>query len=200
MTYKSQRCKGANQTHFVAKLNIYAVVAVVVGGEEKEEEEEAEEDGSGGAAIKTQNAQHNVGKKSIKIRHTKVLALWKKVAGSSKNKTENVSHIKSHDITSRDITSHITSRHDTWHDISQPTTLLRLPANCITSSRLATKPRGIVPHHITAHHHHRHTTETQPATARTTQPKQYDREWLKAGAHKKLGLGSALAGGPAHII
>ena len=62
MTYKSQKCKGANQTHFVAKLNIYAVVAVVVGGEEKEEEEEAEEDGSGGAAIKTQNAQHNVGK------------------------------------------------------------------------------------------------------------------------------------------
>jgi len=36
MTYKSQKCKGANQTHFVAKLNIYAVVAVVVGGEEKE--------------------------------------------------------------------------------------------------------------------------------------------------------------------
>ena len=52
---QKSKCKGANQTHFVAKLDIYAVVAVVVvGGEEKEEEEaeEAEEDGPGGAAIK----------------------------------------------------------------------------------------------------------------------------------------------------
>ena len=51
MTYKSQKCKGANQTHFVAKLNIYAVVAVVVGGEEKEEEEE----GGGGRVGRCSN-------------------------------------------------------------------------------------------------------------------------------------------------
>lgn len=66
MTYKSQKCKGANQTHFVAKLNIYAVVAVVVGGEEKEEEEEAEEDNKN--TKRTTQCGEN-------IRHTKVLAL-----------------------------------------------------------------------------------------------------------------------------
>ena len=85
-------------------------------------------------------------------------------------------HITSHQVTSHDsarqhVASH-TAHHMAWHDIS-PTTALApphltsQPTTLHTSSHLATMTSyHVTSPHSTSRHHHRHTTETQPATTK----------------------------------
>ena len=74
-------------------------------------------------------------------------------------------HKKSHHIKWDDMTWH----HMTWHDTSQLTTLPHLtPTHNQPNYFITSQPTTWhhVAQHRTLHHHHRHTTETQPATTK----------------------------------
>ena len=107
-------------------------------------------------------------------------------------------HITSHDMTTHDITSHhIPSSHlISSHLASNHITSPHLTTNHITPSHLATN--HMTSYHITSQHI---TSPKTPWKHNQPPPRHHHQtELLKAGAHKELGLGSALGGGPARIL